>query len=225
VWRTVLFDLDGTLVDSAPSIIGSFEAALAQEGIRPAVALDSSLIGPPLRQTLRQLVGVDDDILIERLAGRFQDAYDTIGYRRTLPYADVAVSLHALRAAGMKLFIVTNKRALPTAKIIQFLGWGDLFEGSYSLDSLTPAAQLKADLVRHILCEHRLVADHTCLVGDTVADAEAARENRLNFYGVAWGYGVFPDRADAEFRMLSDPAELVTLLGAFREVEGPRVRE
>ena len=57
----VIFDLDGTLVDSAPSILLCLAEALASQGIAPIFPLSSSLIGPPLHETLRNISGCKDD--------------------------------------------------------------------------------------------------------------------------------------------------------------------
>ena len=57
----ILFDLDGTLIDSSPGILASFERVLAAHGMRAAVPLEASLIGPPLAVTLRQVSGIEDE--------------------------------------------------------------------------------------------------------------------------------------------------------------------
>ena len=75
----IVFDLDGTLIDSAPAILASFRAAFVHTGIAPAVAIDESVIGPPLTETLQLLSGSDDPALIGRLAEAFKASYDGAG--------------------------------------------------------------------------------------------------------------------------------------------------
>lgn len=84
--RALLFDLDGTLIDSSASILAALASALDREGRAPAALLDASLIGPPLRATLRQIAGSEEHDVIERLGGYFRENYDTVGYRQTQPY-------------------------------------------------------------------------------------------------------------------------------------------
>ena len=59
--RDILFDLDGTLIDSSPGILASFARVLAARGLAPVVALDPSIIGPPLADTLRRISGIGDE--------------------------------------------------------------------------------------------------------------------------------------------------------------------
>ena len=73
--RSILFDFDGTLIDSAPGILASFEAALRQTGITPAVPLVASLIGPPLPVTAAALVGRDDPVAIDALGLQLLDRF------------------------------------------------------------------------------------------------------------------------------------------------------
>ena len=64
--QAILFDFDGTLIDSARSILAGFELALAREGLQAAVPLSASLIGPPLPKTLAKLAGTEDPAVITR---------------------------------------------------------------------------------------------------------------------------------------------------------------
>jgi len=81
----ILFDLDGTLIDSAPSILETFAAILEAKGIEPVFPLDNRIIGPPLRGVLQQLLGDDDSFLIPELSEDFINRYDTNGYKRSVP--------------------------------------------------------------------------------------------------------------------------------------------
>ena len=72
----ILFDLDGTLIDSSPGILASFARVLEANGLAPAVPLEASLIGPPLAVTLRQVSGVRDEALLARLVDAFKADYD-----------------------------------------------------------------------------------------------------------------------------------------------------
>ena len=72
----ILFDLDGTLIDSAPAILASFREAFAQTGIAPVRSIDESIIGPPLLETLQLLSGSQDAALTGRLADAFKASYD-----------------------------------------------------------------------------------------------------------------------------------------------------
>jgi phosphoglycolate phosphatase len=76
----VLFDFDGTLVDSAPAILTTFAQVLQAHGLQACCSIDDSLIGPPLRQTLQTLCGSSDVQLLDTLASSFRDIYDMSGH-------------------------------------------------------------------------------------------------------------------------------------------------
>ncbi|MDP2795496.1 MAG: HAD hydrolase-like protein [Sulfurisoma sp.] len=89
----LLFDLDDTPIDSAPSMLASMSAALMKCGITPIIPLDKSLIGPPLRDTLQRVTGIDNAERIESLVNAFKTHYDTDGYRETMVYPGIGAAL------------------------------------------------------------------------------------------------------------------------------------
>lgn len=209
--QTLLFDLDGTLIDSSASILAALASALDREGRVPVAPLDQSLIGPPLRTTLRRIAGCEDPELIERLADHFLENYDTVGYRQTQPYPGVDAALRTLAAHGHALFIVTNKRIRPTSRILDLLNWTKLFTGAYALDVLDPVAPSKSALIRWVLATHAIDPTTACLIGDTPEDAQAAADNELRFIGVRWGYGRFSPEASCDMTMLENAANIADL--------------
>ena len=82
----VLFDLDGTLIDSAPAILASYREAFAAAGRTPVMPIDAGIVGPPLLETLEMLTGSTEPALIAELAAHFKASYDTTGYRQTAAY-------------------------------------------------------------------------------------------------------------------------------------------
>ena len=148
--RAILFDFDGTLIDSATSVLASLDHALKRSNVTPVVTLDRALIGPPLRETLATLTGSDDAALLDILAQAFRDDYDTRGYTRTEVYAGVPEMLQGLQTQGIALHIVTNKRIAATRRILEHLGWTAWFAGIYALDALEPAAPNKPHLVAEV---------------------------------------------------------------------------
>ena len=188
-YQAVIFDLDGTLIDSAPSILKSFGSALQRAGIEPLRPLDGSLIGPPLRQTLSNLTGISEAATLDTLTDYFKESYDSEGYRSTLVYDGVAQLLAFLAGEGVPLAIATNKRELPTLKILEFLGWRGYFSRVGAPDSASPPYPNKAALIASVLGDMGVDGAASLYVGDTLGDGEAAQANRMPFLAAGWGYG------------------------------------
>ena len=188
-FKAVIFDLDGTLVDSAPGILSSMRAAMEALGAVPALPLTNSLIGPPLTQTLQLLCPAADQQELQDLLFAFKQHYDAVGYKSSLPFAGVNHMLEALHAAGLPKFIATNKRQIPTRKIVAERRWTEYFEAVYSPDSFLPAAKNKGDMLTHILGVHRLEPSEVVYVGDRADDAQAANQADVHFFHANWGYG------------------------------------
>lgn len=187
--QAIIFDLDGTLIDSAPSILQCFASALSDAGLQPAVPLNASLIGPPLRKTLMHLTGVNDDAILDRLTNSFKEFYDTEGYKASRVYPGIDALLAELSALPIPLAIATNKRRIPTLKIMDHLNWNRYFSLIGTLDTPSPPHPDKAALIRSQLNEMHASAENSWYVGDKWEDGEAAQNNGMPFIAVDWGYG------------------------------------
>ncbi len=184
----VIFDLDGTLVDSAPSILLCLAEALASQGIAPIVPLSSQVIGPPLQETLRNISGCTDDKTIADMADTFVEQYDLSGYRQTQSFAGVEDMLQDLKDAGLRLHIATNKRLKPTRLILSHLGWSELFCEVYALDLRKPVFPNKSEMLKALLQDQHIVSSDAVYIGDRSDDWKAARANELPFVAAVWGY-------------------------------------
>jgi phosphoglycolate phosphatase len=186
--KYLIFDLDGTLIDSAPSILASYAHVFASNRIATQQPLTSAMIGPPLMQTLAKLSGVEDAEVLSDLAQQFKSHYDSEGYKQTLIYNGVPQFLASLQAAGFKLYIATNKRYVPTLKIVQHLGWEQYFSGIFALDYYLPALTNKGQMLGQILSDLSITPKDALYIGDRYEDGTAAEQNGLPFVLVSWGY-------------------------------------
>jgi len=186
--KHLIFDLDGTLIDSAPSILDSFAYAFESMGITPQRPLTSEIIGPPLMETLTKLSGSNEAALLQKLAANFKQHYDSEGFKKTVMYPEVQPLLEALSQSGVSLYIATNKRYLPTTKIMLHLGWTQLFKGVFALDCFAPALASKPVMLERILKDLQLDCAQTIYIGDRYEDGLAADHNGLDFVMVTWGY-------------------------------------
>ena len=209
----VLFDLDGTLIDSAPAILASFAAAFERSGRAPVRPIDESIIGPPLTETLALLCGSAEADRIEPLASAFKASYDSVGYRATEAYAGVAELLRGLHRAGCRLAIATNKRIHPTRLILEHLGWAPWFDAVYALDLFEPRLPDKAAMIARLLADRGIGAQDAIYVGDREEDGLSADANHLPFLAATWGYGSLPaDALRPGWLAAADPREMLQLL-------------
>lgn len=209
----VIFDLDGTLVDSAPPILFCLGRSLESHGLSPSVALTNSIIGPPLKKTLEIISGVSDEVVIGELADEFKRLYDTSGYRETELYPGVDALLHGLKNRGLDLHIATNKRLKPTRLILEYFGWTGLFSTVYASDSKNSGYGSKTEMIEAMLKENRLGKEAAVYIGDRVDDKNAADSNEIEFIAALWGY---QDEAfllsDNSFHKAESPAQIADIL-------------
>lgn len=186
--KNIIFDLDGTLIDSSSSILASFDYSFKQVGLTPLRPLTDEIIGPPLMPMLKTLSGMDDPQVLNALATQFKAHYDTEGYKQATIFPGIETMLDSIAAGTGKMYIATNKRLLPTQRIIKHLGWNKYFTELYALDYFTPAAANKAVMVGRILTDENLSPAETIYIGDRFEDGVAAEENALKFVFATWGY-------------------------------------
>lgn len=209
----LIFDLDGTLIDSAPSILACMEKVIVDAGYTPVLPLQVGLIGPPLMSTLATITGSSDSKLLQTLAAAFKDRYDSEGLRSTTPYPGIPDTLRQLHARGMKLHLATNKRSRPTLAILAMLGWHELFLSVTCQDSVTPGYAHKTLMLEHQLAEQGIDPSGAVYIGDTREDGSAAAANGLHFIAVDWGYGSFDDwNSTSSWSRAATPAALINEL-------------
>lgn len=209
----LLFDLDGTLIDSAPAILASYREAFAAAGRTPVMPIDAGIVGPPLLETLEMLTGSTEPALIAELAAHFKASYDTTGYRQTAAYDGVGDMLARLAAGDCRLAIATNKRLHPTRLILQHLGWAGHFDAVYALDMFEPRLPDKATMIARLMADRGIPRDVAVYVGDRSEDGESADANHLPFLAATWGYGSL-DAAEMapHWRAITSPAALAELI-------------
>lgn len=214
-YRHILFDLDGTLIDSAPAIIASYRETFAASGREPVRLIDASIVGPPLTETLQMLSGSTDSALIDELAGHFKASYDSTGYLQTAAYGGVGNMLAQLARKGLRLAIATNKRLHPTQLILQHLGWSAYFDAVYALDMIQPRLPDKAAMIARLLADRKIPREEAVYIGDRAEDGESADANGLAFFAATWGYGSLgANDMAAHWRAAASPEALLAAISA-----------
>ena len=183
------FDLDGTLARTGEDIIAAWKQSLADLGRECPHFDEVFTIGPTLDKVVYDLFDDASPELVAQMVARFRPNYDESGFPNTVPYPGVPEWLRSLKAAGAKLYIVTNKRHVPTQGIVRKFGWDTLFNGVWSFDSFPGVKYKKPDLLAHLLATHAIDPSDAVMVGDTKGDIDAGRANGVYTVGVTWGYG------------------------------------
>lgn len=186
---SIIFDLDGTLIDSLPGIGASVAVALRE--CMPGYDLPQlhGLVGPPIGLMFQRLYPERTVEQIGAMVAAFRRHYDTVGCVQSRLYDGVARTLETLHARGLQLFVLTNKPAGPTAAILKTLGILDRFRFVVSPDSPQAAFSVKSAGAVWLQERYALAAERTLLVGDGVDDAHAAERCGFKFLLAAYGYG------------------------------------
>ncbi|MEM6712369.1 MAG: HAD hydrolase-like protein [Pseudomonadota bacterium] len=183
----VLIDLDGTLVDPAPGIIGSVQHALREIGAETPPAEELGwVIGPPLRETFAKLLTESADV--EAAVTLYREVYGNGALFKATPYNGIFEALGALQSRGYTLFLCTAKPVPFARRVIDHFGFSEYFTALYGAE-LDGTFDDKGELIAHILASHSLSASSGCMVGDRANDTLAARRNGMRSIGVTWGYG------------------------------------
>lgn len=191
--RLALFDLDGTLVDSAPDLADAVDYALTCHRLpaRGEAYIRGSIGNGATRLIHRAITGRHDG---EAQPGEFAavyadflTAYDARLFTRTTVYPGVCPALDALRAHGWQLGCVTNKPARFTVPLLTAAGLADYFAVTVSGDSLPVKKPDPAPLL-HAAATLGIATTRTVMIGDSVTDVYAARDAGMAAYCVSFGY-------------------------------------
>lgn len=183
--RVVLFDLDGTLLDSKLSIRDTLNTVLAERGLPPFSAGDlDRLIGKPLRHILAERS--NDEAAVEAMTHRYRSAYNETGWVTVRLFPGLLDLLHDLRRRGVPLGIVTSKGQHETETLLFDLGIANLFDAVVGDDDRRPLKPDPAPV--HAACQQLNVKPgQAVLVGDTRFDVVAANAAGATSIGVLWG--------------------------------------
>jgi phosphoglycolate phosphatase len=187
--RGVLFDLDGTLIDSAPDLAGAANRLRADHGMPPLPLAD---LRPMVGSGARGMVGIafgvaPGDPRFEPLRDAFLAHYEAGLLERTHPFDGVAEMLSALEAAGMPWGIVTNKATRFTAPIVAGLGLARRAAVVVCGDT-TPHSKPHPEPLWHAARAMGLPPGTVVYVGDDLRDAQAAKAAGMGMVAATWGY-------------------------------------
>ena len=212
-YKTILFDLDGTLTDSEPGIVNSVRYALRSFGMEAEPATLRSFIGPPLYDSFRGTMGMSDADA-KRAVDTYRVYFRDKGIFENAPYPGVPEMLEALRAAGRRLIVATSKPEVFAKRIAEHFGFAGALEGVYGAD-MEGKRSSKLDVIRYAMRERGIAPSSAVMVGDRKYDITGAREAGLADIGVLYGYGSREELVEAgATRLAASVADLREMLSS-----------
>ncbi|MBQ7036547.1 MAG: HAD hydrolase-like protein [Clostridia bacterium] len=186
MYKTILFDLDGTILNTAEGITEGVRIALEGKGLPPLpYEIRELFIGPPLRNSFQKYCGVDADTA-EALLADYRVFYGNEGLHLARPYEGIENLLKSLCASGKELFIATSK---PTSySKIMLDEWG---LSGYFKEIVGAGMGKNMDAKDKIIayCLSKAESKNAIMVGDTMYDVIGAHQNNIPAVGVLYGFG------------------------------------
>jgi len=198
-YTCLLLDLDGTLVDSGPGITASVTAALTEIDVSvPDEEALRSFVGPPMRQTFREVVGLDE-LTAERAVRLYRRHYAEIGALDSSVYDGVPDLLEALSSAGWPMAVATSKVEDQADRIAAHYGLAAHMVtvcGTSDVDGRSTKREVIRECLRRMHA-HGVDVSRPLMVGDRGYDVLSAAAEGVPTIHVLWGYGTADESAQA----------------------------
>ena len=185
-YDAILFDVDGTLIDSAPGIINTLEEVFHKLGVDTTGVNLRRYLGPPLRKSFGE--HFSDPAKVEEACEMYRTSYHEKGSHECAPYSGVPEMLRRLKEAGLILCTATSKPTQVVTPILEEQGLAPLFDfiGGASMDT---SRDTKTDVVRYVLAQPMLAGKRVLMVGDRNDDMRGAADCGLDAGAALYGYG------------------------------------
>ena len=201
----LIFDLDGTLIDSAPVIMQVANRLFEELRLKPLdLAETKSFVGSGAAALLEQSLasrGVENPVIVDAAFPRFENFYVEFNPLENKPYPGVEAALRGLAAEGFALGLCTNKPTPPTKAVVEALGWADLFGAMICGDTLKVRKPDPEPLTTALA---ELNRPHMLFIGDSEIDAETAQAAGARLLLYTEGYRKSPVEALPHHAAFSD---------------------
>jgi phosphoglycolate phosphatase len=211
----LIFDLDGTLTDSKPGILGCLRKVIDERCMTDPGPLDR-FIGPPVEVWVRELMPNGTEEEHAALARQYRACYDSEGWSNNSVFAGVREMLATLHVAGFPLYVCTSKHEHFAVRILEKFELAQFFAAIYG-DRLEYASHAKADLLARIIGDRSIERGKAWMIGDRSFDIEAAHANQLRCIAAGWGYGSTDEWADAD-RVAPTPQDVLSIVAGERAI-------
>lgn len=209
----VLFDLDGTLLDSAPDLYAALVVQCAEEGMpTPPYAPVRAVVSRGARAVLRCAFDARGELALDALTPRFLEIYQRIMGQQTTSFDGVDALIDGIKAQGQRWGIVTNKAAYLTEELLIRIGWAERADALVCGDTL-PVKKPDPAPVQLACARAGIAPSRGLFVGDDRRDIQAGAAAGMYTVAVTWGYldGGDPHAWGAD-AVVDHPSELAALL-------------
>jgi phosphoglycolate phosphatase len=209
---TVVFDLDGTLIDSAPDLVATLNAIFARNGLSPVgYEAARNMVGGGARAMIGRGLAADGrrlaELEIDRLVGDFIDYYGAHIADHSRPFPGIGLALDELAAAGYRLAVCTNKLEWLALRLLDAFALTQRFVAVCGADTFG-LRKPDPDLLRLTLLRAGGTPDRAVMVGDSLNDIATARGVGIPVVAVDYGYTETPVGELAPDRVISSPSAL-----------------
>ena len=185
MYRTILFDFDGTVFDTGEGIMKSVRYAAEAFGYQePDLEALRCFVGPPLRGQFMKRYGVDAGTA-EKMVAKYRERYSVKGLGECSVYPGVPELVRDLRSMGKNVAIATGKPTAFTVSILERAGYGELFDAVLGSE-FDGTRSKKSEVISELL--EKYGRDGAVMIGDRDNDVLGAKECGIPCIGVAWGY-------------------------------------
>lgn len=185
MYKTVIFDLDGTLIDTSSGVIVCGKYALEKLGMEEITDEQARrFLGPPLAESFPEIFGVSPENVDEAIE-LFREKYNSQQYNATV-YDGIIELLEFLKEKGVKIAVATLKHESFAAGVLEHFGIAKYFD--LICGASTEAESKKEVLINRILEELNTSSDNAVLIGDTRFDARGAKNAGVDFLAVTYGF-------------------------------------
>ena len=211
-FESILFDLDGTIINSEVGVTSCVVYALRKFGIEETDrALLRKFLGPPLSDSFMRFYGFDAE-KAEKAVEYYRERYVPIGVHENEVYEGIPDLLEALRAGGKRIYIATSKPEHFAKGILSELGLDKYFDGIFG-STLDESRNSKDKVLAYAINEIGLEKERSVMVGDRFHDVDGAAVNGLPCIGVLYGFGDRDELQSAGAMALAEtPMELKKIL-------------
>lgn len=210
--KSVIFDLDGTLLDTSKGILFCYKKAAETLGLEEnPVDNKSVVIGGPLSDGFKRLYKIQSEQQLDEVIRVYRELYKDIGIKMYRPYDHIKDVLKSLKENGYILAVATLKLEEYAVKMLSSVDLDKYFTVIKGWNGGKVCS--KSDILNNVISEIKAEKSGVVLVGDSEYDRKGAEKSGVDFVGVGYGFGYKPDDIhNYAFNIVKTPSEIFDII-------------